>query len=127
MGKNFDATTSPQSKHLKQFKWYTVPNTRTKAPCIVFPHAEQGDCEILVDVAEDVDVMGPALFGELELEDAECPEEYETTLSRRLNSTFLSVYETRLYGVEPLGVVGRLRERKAGDGGGREAGIPFES
>lgn len=82
---------------------------------------------MLVDVAEDVDVMGPVLFGELELEDAECPEEYEITLSRRLNSTFLSVYETGLYGVEPLGVVGRLRERKAGDGGGREAEIPFES
>lgn len=82
---------------------------------------------MLVDVAEDVEVIGPALFGELELDDAEFPEENETTLSRRLISAFFSLYETRLFGVEPLGVVGRLRERKAGDGGGRDAEIPFES
>ena len=81
------------------------------------------DAEML-DIAEDVDVMGPALFGELELEDAECPEEYERTLSRRLLSAFFSLYETRLLWVEPLGVVGRLRERNAGDG---DAGRPFES
>jgi len=56
IGKNLDATTSPQSlkriseveeklfnvhtMHLKQFKWKTAPSARTKGPCMAFPHAE---------------------------------------------------------------------------------------
>jgi hypothetical protein len=81
----------------------------------------------LVDVAEEVDVIGPALLGELELEEAEWPEEYEWTLSGRLVSVFFSLYEIWLFVLELLGVVGRLRERKAGDGGGKEPGMPLLS
>lgn len=125
MGKNFDATTSPQSKHLKQLRWKTVPSARTNAPCIEFPQAEHGDDERLAEVVEDVDVNGPpALFGALDEEESEWVDNWEATLLRRGLSERVSDVGVRL-GL--LGVGGRLAERKPGEGCGREPGVPFRS
>jgi len=48
------------------------------------------DVEILVDVAENVDVIGSALFKGLGLEEADWPEEYGRSLSRLLDSVLFS-------------------------------------
>lgn len=78
-----EATTSPQSMHLKQFKWKTVPNARTNGPCITLPHDEHvADTVTIVEevVVEDaLDEGGGALS---EVDELERAEENDATLLR---------------------------------------------
>lgn len=76
-----------------------------------------------MEVADEVEVRGPPLLGEVEPEELDWTETSDVALLRRVLSGGYSEVGVRVYRWDVLfGVVGRLAERKGGNGAERKAG-----
>lgn len=77
----------------------------------------------MLEAAEEVEVRGPPLFGELDPDELEWAEASDVVLLRRVLSGGRSEVGVRAERWDELfGVVGRLADRKGGDGATRKAG-----